>query len=100
MKHLKHRKIFESNIDDINYIFMEIRDDGYNVDINKTRKDNTQRITINRTYKNYGRDSDGIFNFEKPFMISEIIDVVERIIRINNQVSLYDIKLYNKYANN
>jgi len=79
---------------------MEIRDDGYNVDINKTRKDNTQRITINRTYKNYGRDSDGIFNFEKPFMISEIIDVVERIIRINNQVSLYDIKLYNKYANN
>jgi len=33
-------------------------------------------------------------------MISEIIDVVERIIRINNQVSLYDIKLYNKYANN
>lgn len=103
MKHLKTYKIFESTMDDVNDIFMEMRDDGYNVRINKRYK-SVYRISINRTDKSYGWDDEGNFNYEKPFKFSEIMEDIDRVIDMlidthgDTHVLICDeMRLYNPY---
>jgi hypothetical protein len=98
MNHLKTYKLFESNIDDINDIFMELRDDGYNIRINRKKGDGVYSIIITKTDDKYGYDNDGNFNYEKPFIFSEILDDIDRFLSTGNiEISCSDFTLYNKY---
>ncbi len=108
MRYLKTYKIFEAidNIEDIEDIFHELRDEGYYVKIfpHRQTKQNgsvlTYRIEINKHHNNeYGYDEDNNFQFEKPFIFSEIIDVVDRSLSIigDSYIVTCDVELYNPY---
>lgn len=97
MNHLKTYKLFESNIDDINDIFMELRDGGYNIRINKKKGDGVYSIIIAKNGDISGYDDDGNFNYENPFMLPEIMDDIDRVLSLGIEIVCSDFTLYNKY---